>query len=86
MTDRPNVVLFVMDCVFAANTSLDGPERDTTPFLRFFSNRATVFEQARPPGPKSPGSHVSMVTGLHVEERNVVSNGERLRPGVTVWE
>lgn len=83
---RPNVLLVVLDGVRARNTSLHGHERATTPFLSSFAASATAFEQARSPGIWSLPSHASIFSGLHVAEHGLVDLGERLRPGLTVWE
>lgn len=75
-----------MDCVRANNTSLHSYDRETTPFLEQFGESATVFEQAKAPAPKSLTSHVSMFTGMHVEEHNVTNRDWRLQSGETIWE
>lgn len=85
-----NVLLIVLDSVRTKNTSLHGYSRDTTPFLSEFSNRATVFSQARAPSVASLPSHVSMFTGYHAAEHGMGNdshhNGVRLQDDVTIWE
>jgi len=82
----PNVLLVVLDCTRARNVSLHGYDRDTTPFLREFSDTATTYTRAVAPAPKSLTSHVSMFTGLAVEQHEVTFRDTALAPGHTVWE
>lgn len=82
----PNVLLVVLDTVRAKNTSVYGHANETTPFLSKFAERATRYKQARAPAARSLDSHVSIFTGLHVEEHNVVHTGDKLAPGHTIWE
>lgn len=82
----PNVLLVVLDSVRARNTSLHDHHNETTPFLRKFSDQATVFSQARAPSSWSLPSHISMFTGYHAEEHDIKSRDQRLEPGHTIWE
>ncbi|WP_435185406.1 sulfatase-like hydrolase/transferase [Halobellus sp. EA9] len=84
--DSPaNVCLVVLDSVRAANCSLYGARRETTPFLAELAGESTVYHQARAPSNWSLPSHVSLFTGLetHVHE---VTVHDRLEPGHTVFE
>jgi arylsulfatase len=81
-----NVLLIVLDTVRAQNTSVYGYSNETTPFLSSFSERATRYDQARAPAARSLDSHVSIFTGLHVEEHDIVRTGDKLAPGHTIWE
>jgi arylsulfatase len=83
---RPNVLLVVLDSVRARNTSLHGYDRETTPFLEAFADRATTYAQARAPGTESVSSHASMFTGYHVREHGLTDRRDRLRAGGTAWE
>jgi arylsulfatase len=82
----PNVLLVILDTVRAKNTSVHGYHNPTTPFLEDFSEKATLYEQARAPAARSLDSHTSIFTGLHVEEHQVTRTGDKLSPGNTVWE
>lgn len=82
----PNVLLVVLDTVRAQNTSAYGHANETTPFLSKFAERATRYKQARAPAARSLDSHVSIFTGLHVEEHDIVHTGDKLAPGHTIWE
>jgi arylsulfatase A-like enzyme len=85
-TDRPNVLLVVLDSVRAANTSLHGHEHETTPFLEELAEEATVYEQARSPGTWSLPSHTSIFTGYHIVEHGVARARHELEPGHTIFE
>ena len=81
-----NVLLVVLDTVRARNTSLHGHANETTPFLASLADRATVYEQARAPAARSLDSHVSIFTGLAVEEHGVTRAEDRLAAGTTVFD
>jgi len=86
-SDRPpNVLIVVMDSVRAQNTSLHGYERDTTPFLKEFAAGADMYKKARSPGVWSLPSHVSMFTGVHVDQHRINGINDRLAPGHTIFE
>ena len=81
----PNVLLVVLDSVRAANCSLYGAPRETTPFLEAFAAEATTYTQARAPSNWSLPSHVSLFTGLETHEHRVTVD-DALAPGHTVFE
>jgi len=83
---QPNVLLIILDSLRAKNTSLHNHINDTTPFLAELSEESTVYEQAKAPGVRSLPSHVSIFTGLHVEEHGVTSREYRLQSGHTIWD
>ncbi|MEZ3142660.1 sulfatase [Halobaculum sp. MBLA0143] len=82
---EPNVLLVVLDSVRAANTSLHGHRRATTPFLESFAAESTVYGQARAPSTWSLPSHASVWTG-----RSVPSHGIEITTtadgGDSVWD
>jgi arylsulfatase A len=80
-----NVLLVVLDSVRAANCSLLGSRRETTPTLSRLAREATVYEQARAPSNWSLPSHVSLFTGLETHVHGVTVH-RRLEPGHTVFE
>ncbi|WP_435365819.1 sulfatase-like hydrolase/transferase [Haloarchaeobius sp. DYHT-AS-18] len=86
MTQRPNVLLVILDGVRAANTSLHGYNRQTTPFLEDFAESATRYSHAIAPAPKSITSHASMFTGMHAVEHGLTNRGHALSTGHTIWE
>jgi arylsulfatase len=81
-----NVLLVILDTVRAKNTSLHGHANETTPFLTTLAERATVYKQARAPAARSLDSHVSIFTGLGVEEHGVTRADRRLAPGTTIFD
>ncbi len=81
----PNVLLVVLDSVRAANCSLYGAARETTPRLSALASEATVYTQARAPSNWSLPSHVSLLTGLAARDHGVTVH-DRLRAGHTVVE
>jgi arylsulfatase A-like enzyme len=85
MNERSNVLLVVLDSTRAKNTSLQGYDRETTPFLSEFADRSTVYTQARAPGIHSIASHVSMFTGAHVEEHRAFHHTAQIDPTRTIW-
>lgn len=62
-TDRPNIVLIVLDTVRADHLSVYGYARDTTPNLAALATDAIVFERALAPAPWTVPSHASLFTG-----------------------
>jgi arylsulfatase A-like enzyme len=59
----PNVLLLILDTVRAADLSLYGYARLTTPELERFAKRGTVFDRAFAPASWTLESHASMFTG-----------------------
>jgi arylsulfatase len=66
--------------------SVYGYERETTPFISQFAQKATVYTEARSPSIWSLPSHVSLFTGLHPLEHQVNNLSDTLKPGYTIWE
>jgi len=62
--EAPNVVIVVLDTVRAANLSLQGYTRPTTPRLESLALSSTVFDQAYSTAPWTLPSHASLFTGL----------------------
>jgi arylsulfatase A-like enzyme len=63
--DSPNVLLIILDTVRAANLSLHGYPRETTPHLSAFASEGVMFEQAISTAPWTLPSHASMFTGRY---------------------
>jgi arylsulfatase A-like enzyme len=59
----PNVLLIILDTVRAANLSLYGYARPTTPVLSRLAGRGVRFDQAFSPAPWTLPSHGSLLTG-----------------------
>jgi arylsulfatase A-like enzyme len=75
----PNVLLLILDTVRAADLSLYGYARRTTPELERLGERATVFDRAFSAAPWTLPSHASIFTGQWELDLNV-SAQERLGP------
>jgi len=67
----PNVLLLILDTVRAADLSLYGYARPTTPELEQFAQRATVFDHTFSAAPWTTPSHASIFTGHWVPELGV---------------
>jgi arylsulfatase A-like enzyme len=62
---RPNLILIVMDTVRADHLSVYGYDRDTSPELRKFAQRATLYTHSYSAGDMTLISHASLFTGLY---------------------
>ncbi len=71
----PNVLLIVLDTVRAANLSLYGHHRPTTPNLERLARGGVVFTEARSTAPWTTPTHASIMIGRWPHELSV-------RPGV----
>jgi len=69
----PNVLLLILDTVRAADLSLYGYARRTTPELERFAERGTVFELAFAPSSWTTPSHASIFTGRWALELDVTT-------------
>lgn len=73
MSDRPDVLLLILDSVRKDRVSHYGHSRETTPVLDQLAARATVYENAYAPAPWTLPSHCSMLTGLFPSEHGVTN-------------
>ncbi|MDP6386184.1 MAG: sulfatase-like hydrolase/transferase, partial [Planctomycetota bacterium] len=73
----PDVVVFLVDTLRADWTGPGGFTKDTTPNLSSLAKQSVVFEQASSAAPWTLPSVVSLFTGKHMAEHNVVH--DRLR-------
>jgi len=64
-SDRPNILLIVMDTVRADHLSLYGYHLNTTPYLKKMALESTVFNNAFAAAPWTLPSHASIFTGLY---------------------
>lgn len=74
-----NILLIVWDSARAANTSLYGHSRDTTPFLEEFSKSSEVYNSISP-GIWTLPSHISMFSGIPVQNHRIRSIRDRIKP------
>lgn len=70
--NQPDVVLFLIDTLRADRTGPGGREGALTPVLDQLALEGVVFEQAHAAGPWTLPSVVSLFTGRHLAEHNVV--------------
>lgn len=75
-SDRPNILLIVMDTVRADHLSLYGYDVNTTPFLERMAEESAVFNNAFSASPWTLPSHASLFTGLYPSQHN--AHGEHL--------
>lgn len=64
-TGKPNILIFVFDAMSARHLSLYGYERETTPNLKKFAERASVYHNHYASGNFTTTGTASMLTGLN---------------------
>lgn len=64
-SSKPNVLILVFDAMSARNLSLYGYERETTPNLKKFAERAAVYHRHYAAGNFTTSGTASMLTGLY---------------------
>ena len=62
---KPNILIFVFDAMSAQNLSLYGYPRETTPHLKKFAERASVYHNHYSAGNFTTSGTASMLTGLY---------------------
>lgn len=85
-SEKPNILLIILDSVRASNTTLHNYGINTTPFLKEFATQSTVYEQARASSIWSLPSHVSIFTGIPAHIHGVTTADRALQEGHTIWE
>lgn len=68
MTEKPNIVMLVMDTARAKNFSCYGYDRKTTPFMDQLAKKNVKYEHAVSQANWTLPSHASMFTGEYVSE------------------
>src|SRR5215216_2038477 len=63
--DRPNILIFVFDAMSARNLSLYGYSRETTPNLKKFAERASVYHRHYAAGNFTTSGTASILTGMY---------------------
>jgi arylsulfatase A-like enzyme len=69
-SNRPNVILIVMDTVRADHLSLYGYEIDTSPKLKELSKEATLYMRAIAPSDMTLPTHASIFTGISAKRHH----------------
>ena len=64
-TDKPNILVLVFDAMSARHMSLYGYARETTPSLKKFAERASVYHRHYAAGNFTTSGTASMLTGLY---------------------
>jgi arylsulfatase A-like enzyme len=80
-SNRPNVVVIVMDTVRADHLSLNGYSRDTTPNLRALARESVVYSNAFAPSDITLTSHASLFTGMYPSWHNAYCQPPQARYG-----
>ena len=70
-TDRPNVLLIILDTVRAMELGLYGMRPTTSEYLDGFAAQGVTFDQAFSPAPWTAPSHASLFTGQRVHELSI---------------
>ena len=69
---KPNIVLFGIDSLRADRMSVFGYDRDTTPHLARFAEKASSFENHFSPHIPTTSGYANMLTGMDCFNTNIV--------------
>lgn len=72
-SEKPNIVLLVLDAVRAKSISAYGRSIRKTPFLDAFAAKNVLFKRAFSPGTWTIPTHSSMLTGLYLSQHRIES-------------
>lgn len=78
MSQKPNILLIILDTLRRDHLSGYGYTRNTSPYLDEFSTQATVFERAIAPAQWTIPSHASIFTGLYPSTHQVTQASDKL--------
>ena len=78
----PNVVLISLDTLRADHVSAYGYERETTPNLDALAKRGLLFERCYSAAPWTLSSHMTIMTGLYVDQHRVAAPQKALSPEI----
>jgi len=81
--DAPNLLLLVWDTTRSKSLSPYGYDRETTPKLAEFAEKATLFEEARSVSCFTLTSHLSMLTGTYPSHHGARMTRMRIDPRAT---
>lgn len=81
MTQKPNIVMFIVDQLIPMMTSVYGHPCACTPNLDRFAETATVFNAAYSTVPVCVPARVSLLTGMYAKSTGCFDNGGILSPG-----
>lgn len=77
-SNKPNILLVVLDTLRRDRLSLYGHYRETSPALDAFAQNATLYERAISPAQWTVPAHASLFTGLYPGEHGVTQAYSRL--------
>lgn len=78
MSEKPNILLIVLDTTRRDRLSVYGNARETSPHLDTFAAEATVFDRAVAAAQWTVPSHTSMFTGLYPSTHEVTQANSQL--------
>ncbi len=79
-----NVLVIIVDTLRADHMSTAGYPRDTSPHLRQFATRGTIFDVAISASSWTLPAHASLLTGLYPHEHQAIKQRDRLPQGIPV--
>lgn len=72
-SNKPNIIVLVLDAVRAKSISAYGRSAQTTPFLDEFGSENVLFRRAFSTGTWTIPTHASMLTGLYLSQHRIES-------------
>lgn len=81
---KPDVVIVLIDTLRADFIQPQGYDRETTPHLSLLADESVLFEAAHAPAPWTLPSVVSIHSGRHMAEHNVVTEKTKLSAEVPI--
>lgn len=78
-SDKPNIIIMVLDAMSARNLSVYGYPRSTTPGLERIADRATVYHSHYSAGNFTTAGTASMLTGLYPWEHRAINLSGMIR-------
>jgi arylsulfatase A-like enzyme len=82
-TDKPNIVIFVFDAMSARHLSLYGYERETTPNLKKFAERAWVYHRHYATANFTTSGTASLLTGMYPWTHRAINYRGMIHRGLT---
>src|SRR5215211_6861653 len=80
-----NIIIILMDALSALNTSLHGYGRETTPELRRFAERCTVYNAHYSASNFTTSGTASMLTGMYPWKHRALSQGAIVKRDVVPY-
>ncbi len=80
----PDIVLYLIDTLRADRVGPGGANDHLTPYMNMLAREGVVFEQAHSAGPWTLPSVVSLFTGRHIAEHNVIQERFQLTGAIPI--